>query len=61
MKKNRKIQMNPAYLDDAGRRYFEPYLSEVFTALGLFNMSGAPTVVHGLNAWVCLDEDKKHR
>ncbi len=48
------IRVNPACLDNSGKRYFEPYLSEVFAALGLFNMNGAPVVVHGLNAWVCL-------
>lgn len=49
---------NPVHLDESGTRYFEPYLSELFAALGLFNMTDAPTIVHGLNGWVCLSAEQ---
>ncbi len=52
---------NPVHLDESGTRYFEPYLAELFAALGLYNTTDAPTVVHSLNAWVRLETQGKRK
>jgi len=55
-------------LDASGRRYFEAWLAEVFAPIGLAlqseignPQSEIPMLVHGLNAWVCLEAGKERK
>jgi len=51
-------------LDASGSRYFEGWLAEAFADIGFQSAIGNPQsamVVHGLNAWVCLEPQRTQR
>lgn len=55
----KRITNNDVRLDTSGRRYFEAWLAELFNTdcLSAGLTTNDSILVHGLNAWVCLEKN----